>query len=99
MKECGLLIAVNISTEPVKAVLSLPDGRKQKVSLGRNGVFVELRPGVCPLGFPGSVPSNSALGSVPSDSQLRFLGLIRRAYWDNGHLARCVARWLSRVEV
>ena len=40
LKECGLLIAVNISTEPVKAVLFLPDGRKQKVSLGRNGVFV-----------------------------------------------------------
>jgi hypothetical protein len=40
LKECGLLIAVNISTEPVKAVLSLPDGRKQEVSLGRNGVFV-----------------------------------------------------------
>ena len=40
LKECGLLVAVNISTEPVKAVLSLPDGRSQKVSLVRNGVFV-----------------------------------------------------------
>ena len=40
LKESGLLVAVNISTEPVKAVLSLPDGRRQEVSLGRNGVFV-----------------------------------------------------------
>jgi hypothetical protein len=40
LKENGLLIAVNISTEKVKAVLSLPDGRCQKVELGRNGVFV-----------------------------------------------------------
>ena len=40
LKECGLLIAVNISTESVKAVLSLPNGRKREVSLGRNGVFV-----------------------------------------------------------
>ena len=40
LKECGLLVAVNISTEPVKAVLSLPDGRRREVSLGRNGVFV-----------------------------------------------------------
>ena len=40
LKESGLLIAVNISIGPVKAVLSLPDGRRQEVSLGRNGVFV-----------------------------------------------------------
>lgn len=40
LKESGLLIAVNIAPEPVKAVISLPDGRKQEVSLGRNGVFV-----------------------------------------------------------
>ena len=40
MKENGLLIAVNISPDPVKAVLSLPDGRRQKLSLARNGVFV-----------------------------------------------------------
>ena len=40
LKESGLLVAVNISTEPVKAVLSLPDGRRREVSLGRNGVFV-----------------------------------------------------------
>lgn len=40
LKKNGLLIAVNISTEKVKAVLSLPDGRCQKVELGRNGVFV-----------------------------------------------------------
>ena len=40
LKECGLLIAVNISPEPVKAVLSLPDGHKQEVSLARNGVYV-----------------------------------------------------------
>lgn len=40
MKEKGLLIAVNISSDPVKAVLSLPDGRRQKLSLARNGVFV-----------------------------------------------------------
>ena len=39
-KESGLLIAVNIAPEPVKAVISLPDGRKQEVSLARNGVFV-----------------------------------------------------------
>ena len=40
LKESGLLIAVNIATEPVKAVLSMPDGRRREVSLGRNGVFV-----------------------------------------------------------
>jgi len=40
LKKNGLLIAVNISPEPVKAVLSLPDGRSQKLSLARNGVFV-----------------------------------------------------------
>ena len=40
LKESGLLIAVNISTEPVKAVLSLPDGRRREVLLARNGVFV-----------------------------------------------------------
>ena len=40
LKECGLLIAVNIAPEPVKAVLSLPDGHKQEVSLARNGVYV-----------------------------------------------------------
>jgi hypothetical protein len=40
LKKNGLLIAVNISPDPVKAVLSLPDGRRQKLSLARNGVFV-----------------------------------------------------------
>lgn len=40
LKESGLLIAVNIAPEPVKAVLSLPDGCRQEVSLARNGVFV-----------------------------------------------------------
>jgi len=40
LKESGLLVAVNISTEPVKAVLSLPDGRNREISLARNGVFV-----------------------------------------------------------
>ena len=40
LKESGLLIAVNIAPESVKAVLSLPDGRRQEVSLARNGVFV-----------------------------------------------------------
>ena len=40
LKESGLLIAVNIAPEQVKAVLSLPDGRRQEVSLARNGVFV-----------------------------------------------------------
>ena len=39
LKESGLLIAVNISTEPVKAELSLPDGRKREIALARNGVF------------------------------------------------------------
>lgn len=41
LKESGLLIVVNISTEPVRAVLSLPDGRKRDVALARNGVLVE----------------------------------------------------------
>lgn len=40
MKENGLLIAVNISTETVKAALSLPTGLKREMTLGRNGVFV-----------------------------------------------------------
>lgn len=40
LKESGLLVAVNISTETVKAVLSLPDGRRQEMTLARNGVFV-----------------------------------------------------------
>jgi len=40
LKESGLLIAVNISTETVKAVLSMPDGRRQEMTLARNGVFV-----------------------------------------------------------
>ena len=40
LKESGLLIAVNIAPDPVKAVLSLPDGRRQEVSLARNGVYV-----------------------------------------------------------
>ena len=42
LKESGLLIAVNISTEPVKAVLSLPDGWRKEIALGRNGVFVGM---------------------------------------------------------
>ena len=39
LKESGLLVAVNISTEPVKVVFSLPDGHRREVTLGRNGVF------------------------------------------------------------